>query len=143
MSDNYTLESDDFKMACIAVLMLGKGHYALDEIDGEHHMPIFLFGGHDEWFKNQFGSTVPEFLELNKSEDWLKIAECLDSVMIGGPNERKMYCDALALIEGEDKKKEWRDKWHNTYRSSMNNIGKRAWALARALREKADAEKEE
>ncbi|MEN6325810.1 MAG: hypothetical protein ABFD18_06350 [Syntrophomonas sp.] len=133
-SDKYTLETDDFKTACIAVLILGEGKYSIDQVDGNLNMPIFLFGGHDEWFKAQFGSTVSEVMESITGEYWLKIAECLDSVMIGGPNKRKMYYDALTLIEGEDKKKEWRDKWHDTYRGSMNNIGSRAWALAEVLR---------
>lgn len=138
-SDKYTLESDNFKTACITALILGEGKYSIVQVDGDLNMPIFLFGGHDEWFKDQFGSTVSEILESIKGEAYLKIAECLDSVMIGGSSERKMYYAALALIEGEDKKKEWRDKWHDTYRGSMNNIGLRAWTLAELLRKKAVA----
>ena len=51
--------------------------------------------------------------------------------MIGGPKEREMRYDALALIQGEEKKREWRDKWHDAYRGSVNNIGARGLVFGR------------
>ncbi len=84
-SDPYTVETDEFAAACLATIALGYGHYGLKEIGGEgREMPIFLFGGHDAWFRKQFGKTLPQLAEVAPRA---KIAQCLESVTLCDADE--------------------------------------------------------
>jgi hypothetical protein len=131
-SDSYTIEAKDFKTACIAICVLGRGQYGLTEIGGDHSMPIFVFGGHDEWFTENFGKDFKDTLEETPFED---IAEALESVFIGHKVERELLeakkellAPATFLI--------WKAEYQENHRSSMNNIGKKAREKAQAIRAK-------
>jgi hypothetical protein len=103
-SDPYTVESDNFKCAAIAAILVGQGKYALDPIEGtnkEFSMPIFLFGGHDEWFKEHFHESVEAALD-----------DCMET-------KAGSLIAALRSISIADEK-----------RSSMNNIGAYAQEIA-------------
>lgn len=106
-SDPYTMEAVDLEVAAVAVGFLGAGQYALEGIgeDAGQEVPIFLFGGHDEWFTEKFGKdfdgTCTHILDHRAEE----LAKALDSVTLG------------------------RDE-----RSSMNNIKGTAQALSNAVR---------
>ena len=106
-SDPYTIEAPTLCIAGAATLLLGEGRYGL-EAEGEGKgMPIFLFGGSDEWWAEQCpGQTLQCFFDANLPA----IADALGSVTLGREE-----------------------------RSSMNDIGGRAAALAAALREKIEA----
>lgn len=127
-SDHYTLESDSHEAACLACCLLGHGRYALRGVDTELECPLFIFGGHDEWFKGTFGADFEACLERNKPA----IADAMESVVIGN---RTDYLEALRLIDDPDKRKEWIASWNERHRSSMNNIGGRAVQYAEAIRE--------
>lgn len=61
-SDPYTIEADDLEIAAVAVSLLGDGKYplvGLGDAAGQD-MPPFLFGGHDEWFIENFGGDFEE-----------------------------------------------------------------------------------
>lgn len=135
-SDKYTIECEDFKTACVATLILGEGHWGLESVDakGVYHkeMPLFIFGGHDKWLTEQFGQTFGELLE---SIGMNAIGEALDSVLIGDVKDRQAYNDGLALIDDPLKREEWRNRWHDQRRTSMNDIGARAYALAERMRQ--------
>lgn len=137
-SDPYTFKAPDFKSACIAICILGHGKYGIEEIGGDKNggsgkMPVFIFGGHDQWFEGTFGKNFKETcLEVSKST----LADILETVLIGSPASRKIFEDGLSLIP-PDKHEEWRKKYIEGKRSSLNNIGKRAQELARELREQA------
>lgn len=135
-SDTYTMESEDFMTACIAAVILGRGQYSLTQIDGDggEKMPIFMFGGIEEWFQKRFGKTPGECREEIEPE---KIADVLDSVLIGVKADRSSYLKGLSLIDSPEKRKEWRDHWHEERRTSMNDIGGRAYKLAEAFRSSA------
>lgn len=109
-SDPYTMEADDLLIAAVAVCLLGDGKYPLDGIDNDLRVPPFLFGGHDEWFTDQFGGTFEAIVSSAIDTRGEELARCLDSVTL--QSER---------------------------RSSMNNIGARAQSLAKAVRSKAGA----
>jgi hypothetical protein len=127
-SDPYTLESDDFAVACLATLLIGEGRFALHAVgDQQQRMPIFLFGNPDGWLIQTFGKSLETFLEQTPPE---ALAACLDSVLIGSPQDRQTYQEGLALIDDPAKKKQWRDTWHDQHRSSMNDIGRWAHKLA-------------
>ncbi len=134
-SDTYTLESKDFGTACIAALLLGEGQYAIQQVDGNLEMPIFLFGGCDEWFCQQFDMGLSDYMDQITNQGWRQIAECLDGVVIGNSQKREIYKQNFIQLESNESKKEWRDRWHEEHRSSLNNIGARSWALAQRIRE--------
>jgi hypothetical protein len=138
-SDKYTLETDDFETACIVAIFLGNGMYSLEQLDGDLEMQFF-FGDPSGWFQEVFGNSFEVSVKRCLTEKQTKLIEALDSVLIG---DRKMYYEGLALIDNEEKRKEWRMKWHDRNRSSMNDIGGRAWAIAEKLRRKLKPEEGE
>jgi hypothetical protein len=111
-SDPYTMEAEDLEIAAVAVSFLGAGRYALQGIgkDAGTDVPIFLFGGHDEWFAEKFGmdfdATSTHVLD-HRAE---ALATALDSVTLG-----------------------------RAERSSLNNIKATAQALSNAVRKRAPA----
>ncbi len=113
-SDAYTFEAEDMEVAAVMVCLLGDGKYGADEIgkgaSNGNHVPVFLFGGHDEWFVRKFGMNF---------EDTGR--HCLD-------HRRGALADAFASVT-----------LTNPPRSSMNDIGGRAHALAKGLRAQATA----
>jgi len=129
-SDPYTMETEDWEAACIATVLLGSGQYALHEVGGERSMPIFIFGGADEWFKEQFGCTFEESLHR---VDNPRVGAVLDTVLTCKATERQDFKDAIALIDDPAKREQYREKWHDRRRSSMNDIGERAWSYAKRL----------
>ena len=127
MSDRYTIESDDFESASLAVLLLGRGAYSLIPITQDApEMPLFIFGGASDWFEKQFGRNLDESLAANRT----KIADALDSVLIGG---RERMLEIINTVP-PDQRNEQRLKWHDIERSSLNDIGRRAWRMAARLR---------
>jgi hypothetical protein len=108
-SDPYTLEADDLQVAAVACCLLGNGKYGLTGLgdDAGQNVPVFLFGGHDEWFVSKFGMDYETTAThaLNHRNDAL--ARAFESVTIGGE------------------------------RSSLNNIGGKARDIAQAIRRKA------
>lgn len=132
-SDKYTLKSDSFEVACLVTLALGTGKYGLSQIDGEMEMPIFAFGGSEyleTWWQEKFGHPFTQ--EQSPGQEAI---ECFESVLIGGAQSRASFEKGLELIDDPEKRKAWRDHWHNERRSSMNDIGSRAWATAARLRQ--------
>lgn len=144
-SDSYTMEAADRETAALAVLVLGEGKYALVELDPEtgystdkspNDVPLFLFGGATLWFEGTFGRTLDAALEDPASR--AKMADALDSVLIGKGSARIELRDALAEMTPEGRER-FLAKRHDRKRSSMNNIGRRAQALAARLRGSAAA----
>lgn len=127
-SDPYTMESDDPCAAAVACCILGGGRYGLDGPDGEDDCPIFLFGGHEAWFKTTHDTTIEAVLESRPE----KVIEALRSVTIGSRQDRKEFYSAIAHMTPEAAE-QFRAERHDQRRSSMNNIGARAAALADAL----------
>jgi hypothetical protein len=111
-SDAYTMEAVDLQVAAVACCFLGDGRYGLDALDEDRNkdggMPIFLLGGHDEWFASKFGLTFEA---------------CAENAMKHRADDMANALDSVALKSGE--------------RTSMNNIGARAKALAKAIRTQA------
>lgn len=140
MSDPYTIEAERLDIAVVACAMLGAGQYAFEPTEAGHQdkaVPLFMFGGIDEWCKEKFGQPFEAVLQGILDERPGDLATCLESCLIGDHQDRKTYQDGLALITEPDKRKEWRDRWHDERRGSLNDIGGRAYAMARNLREKS------
>jgi hypothetical protein len=138
-SDPYTIEGD-LLTACIATAILGNGKYALQSADGSETMPILMFDPAGEWFETAFGAPFGALLEKTPPD---VLATCFDSVLCCTLRERSAYEDALALIEDEGKRRQLREKWLDERRSSLNNIGGRAYAIAASLRTSSGGEPNE
>lgn len=138
-SDACLMISDDFEAAAIAICLLGEGQYGLEQEDaaqGEKpfNVPVFLFGGHDEWFKTTFGHDFEEACRIYRDDKPHKLIKALESVVYGKIGDIRAYDDAMELITQDDGKNEFQRRWNDRKRGSMNNIGKRAQGLAKALR---------
>ncbi len=122
-SDAYTLQAKDYNVACVCVAILGNGMYG---ISGS---PIIK--GWDMFFTG-LGIDLEKFIP----ERWAEMAECFDSVLI----KTRTAEDRAAVekqMEGMDTaaRAKFLDERHDRLRSSMNDIGGRAMALAARLRE--------
>lgn len=121
-SDAYTMECDDFKVAAVAVAILGRGQY------GIKGSPL-LFGW-DAFFEEQ-GIKLDAFIAKNLEA----IATALDSVLIGNETDREITMKAVALMPEVDRENFLACR-HDKLRSSINNIGDNAKAIAKSLRDK-------
>lgn len=131
-SDKYTIKGTPI-ILCYAGLFLGEGQYALNTRDGETVLPLMLFGGDPKKFiLDEFGEDFDEYLAAHYTD----VADCLDSVMIGGFNAREDAEKALEGMNPEEREK-WLAERHDKRRSSMNDIGGYARKLAAAFRKKA------
>jgi hypothetical protein len=130
-SDHYTIECPDLEIAFVACCLLGNGQYAFDPLDDVGvKVPLFMFGGHDEWCMETFGASTDDVLARSLKARRAEVADALDSVLIG---KREAFA-ALAPERGSEAWQEARAKWHDTHRSSFNDIGGRAYQIAAKLR---------
>jgi len=127
-SDPYTLETDDFLCAAVAIGILGGGKLGLE--CGEQATPVMF--GWDEWL----ASYIQDFSEYCNANSG-RMADILDSVMIGGVKERAEVDDARRKMSPGDFES-WFSNRHDARRSSLNDIGKAAKELAARLRRRAD-----
>lgn len=135
-SDPYTICADDRAVAAVACFLLGQGQYAFTDIEnGEDGVPIFLFGGVDAWTNETFGKNASDLIKGVLADKRDALIACLDSTLIGRPSDRASYEKGLELIDDPAKRKAWRDHWHDERRSSLNDIGGRAYELADRLRQ--------
>lgn len=129
-SDPYTFLAEDFETATLAVFLLGTMYGAEPKEPGEE-VPIFLFGGAVEWYKERFGRSPDEGL----AEKGQSISYALGSFMLGGFEDRRRYNAALEAITEEDKRIEFVNAWQDGH-SSLNDIGTYAHKLAERLKRK-------
>lgn len=108
-SDAYHFEAEDLEIAAVMVCLLGDGKYGADAIgddaNKDNHVPIFLLGGHDEWFVRKFGMNFEDTGRHCLDHRSGDLADAFDSVTLTRPP-----------------------------RSSMNDIGGRAKAYAAGIR---------
>lgn len=132
-SDPYTFIAEDFETAALVVLALSPAYGAVSK-DGSQKVPVFIFGPSnmaDEWYTEQFGRTANEGLEAKK----LPLAASLESMMLGGFEDRRRYSAALEAITDEEKRKRFIEQWQDG-RSSLNDIGTRAHKIAEWIKTK-------
>lgn len=132
-SDPYTFIADNLEVSAIVVLILGVA-YGAEPKDGGEMVPVFIFGGAMDWYKEKFGRTPTEGLKARKKD----VADALDSFMLGSFKDRRRYEAALSAITAPDKRAEFISAWQDG-RSSMNNIGGLAHTLAKTLRNESMA----
>jgi hypothetical protein len=89
-SDEAYIEGE-FRPCCMATLLFGEGKYALDQVDGDLKLPLFIFGGSDDWCQMQFGYNLQDTFDKTPAID---IANALLSVKLAG--ERSSMNDFTA-----------------------------------------------
>jgi hypothetical protein len=93
-NEPYTFEASSFLAACVVTSLLGGGFYSLWQ-GGKKVMPVFMFGGHDEWYQRAFGKNFSDAVqEVSKDE----IAQIYMTILAGKPEDRKRYLEELSLI---------------------------------------------
>jgi len=78
-SDPYTLEADDLSVAALVCCLLGDGKYALADAEGKTIVPTFIFSDPDDWFRQEFGTTVGETMH---TADPRALVACFESVTL-------------------------------------------------------------
>ncbi|BBB29343.1 hypothetical protein [Neptunomonas japonica] len=78
-SDKATIDCSDRIAACIAVCIIGRGRYGIIDDESDNGMPIFLLGGSDEWFQDQFNTGFHDAFEKTGRP---RIATALESVQL-------------------------------------------------------------
>ena len=150
-SDAYTIEAASLDVAFVACVFLGRGLYSFQPIDvgedadGEpevtkvaaEEIPLFLFGGTEEWCKQHLNESFESVVDRVTKDKATELAACFESCLIGKATDRDTYLAGLKLIEDPHNREEWRRRWHDKRRSSMNDIGGRAYLMAKRLREGA------
>src|SRR6266498_4380722 len=58
----YTFEASSFTTACVVATLLGGGFYSLWR-DGKQVMPVFMFGGAEEWFRRVFDKNFTDVVQ--------------------------------------------------------------------------------
>jgi len=136
-SDPYTIKGEPL-VVCAMVLLIGQGQYMLRPADDETEdpeFPAFMLGGDPgEWFREKFGvESLAEWLDADENLE--AAAECLESVLIGGPKGRRVVEAALAEMPDEESRKRFLAQYRDERRSSLNDIGGLCQAQAAKFRE--------
>lgn len=77
-SDEVYLTGEGEALAA-AGLFLGRGQYGLqDKATGKEFMPIFMFGGTDEWWTKTFGRTFSAYMDTKPHEEIAKVLDTLE-----------------------------------------------------------------
>ncbi len=128
-SDPYTFIAADKEVAALVIgnLSLAFGAETKDRAE-EDGVPIFIFGGFEEWYQEEFGRTPAEGLAAKKNE----LGEALVSFMLGRFEDRERYNAALEAIDSPEKAEVFKRKWQDG-RTSLNNIGDVAHSIGNKL----------
>lgn len=133
-SDQAFFEAPNVMIAGLVTIILGGGQYgATPQEDGAQEVPLFLFGGWDEWWAEN-GDGGPSEMAGERHKEALVTA--LRSVCYGDLKQRQLYDKALAAIDDPQKRKTFIEEWNDTHRSSLNNIMGRAHKIADDLEER-------
>ncbi len=132
-SDTYTFEAPSREVACLAVWSLSMLYGASSETNKEEdEIPILGFFGEeaiDEFCTKNFGRNFEDGLKALHEE----VADCLDTFILGDFSDWKRFEAAKEAIDNPKKFEIFKEKWQDA-RTSLNDIGGRASALAKKLR---------
>lgn len=138
-SDPYVMRAIDLEIGAIAVAALAHGAYGLEQIGGDRsaNVPIFLMGGHDAWYTKQFERNFEATLNhvMEKRQD--ELIKALASVFCGTVADKLAFDELAAKCPDDEAYAELLLSTHDAKRTSTNDIGRRAWDMARQLTEMA------
>ena len=137
-SDPYTIEAPSLDVATVAAVLLGQGKYPFESLDGGKDIPHFLFGKIDLWCQENFNENLMELSNRVMDTKLSEVADCLDSVLYGDEQDRTEFLESTEGMKREHFE-EARGIRQENNRSSMNDIGERAYRMAAKLRESVKA----
>lgn len=123
-SDPYTFLAPTVEIAAVAVAFLSTG-FGAATLDGSQSTPI-LFGW-GAWMKEH--GIDEEWINKHEAE----IADALDSMLIGDVADREDADEILTRLPA-DERQQWRASRQERRRTSINQIGQRAYKLAAHIR---------
>lgn len=148
-SDPVTFVAPSLASAFLAVALVGgssTGGQPLDErgerLTGDeeaaNEVPIFLFGGAREWAHRRWPDLVPAIPTDNWGSALIDahradLVATLRSFLTATWGGRQLFNMAYELIPEATGRMAWAEAWEERHRSSMNDITRRAWALADRL----------
>lgn len=127
-SDPYTFYAPSVEVAGMAAAMLSTAYGAIP-VNREHEASPVL-SGWDAWM------TQKGIDDTWMRKHILEIADAMDSFLIGNAKSRADAESMLSMLP-DDKKDEWIAQRQARNRSSLTQIGEKAYALAKELREAA------
>lgn len=135
-SDACTIEAPTLEPAALACILIGtSGQYALDPEDGnkENSFPMMMFvQDADKYWITHFGHNMLEGFKAHGDD----VITALQSIIYGSIADRHTFFRLLGTVE-PDKQTEFRRRWNDNRRTSMNDIGGRAMLMAEKLAERA------
>ena len=126
-SDPYTFLAKTKESAALAVFLLGTMYGASPKDDNEEkRIPVFLFGGAEEWYRKEFGRSTEAGFKAEKQN----VADALLSFMYGSFEDRRRYEAALnaktsssnSILDTTAELKGWNRSMDPGRRSSPHSI---------------------
>lgn len=133
-SDPYTFYAPNVAVAGVAVGMIST-NFGASPVDGVGESSPVI-SGWDAWMVKHGIDT--EWMVLNR----LLIADALDSLLIGKPDQRQELDKVWASLP-EAERLEWRAERQRELQTSANTIADRAYELVAMLRDDTDDEGDE
>ena len=131
-SDPYVFTAKDKETAALVVFGLSYAYGAKSQ-DGNDDLeiPVFLFAPDHahEWYQENFGRNPEDALKHHLMD----VIEAYESFMLGSFEDKRRYEAALNAIDDPEKKEKFKQEWLDG-RTSLNNIGNKAFETAKALR---------
>jgi hypothetical protein len=90
----YVFEASSFSTACVVATLLGGGFYSLWQ-DGKQVMPVFMFGGVEQWYQRVFGRHFTEVLQAVAKEE---ISTIYRTILAEKPQELQRYLQELSML---------------------------------------------
>lgn len=132
-SDPYTIEAPSLDVAAMAAILLGQGNYGFNALDGSVSVPLFSYGGGDEWAHKHFKEDLMEMSNRVMDTKLGEVADCLDSVLYGDAEEREEFIESTNHLDQPNflamRTLRQQDKC-----SSADDIGERAYRMSAKLR---------
>jgi hypothetical protein len=133
-SDCYLFEAPDFEIATAVTFWIGLGQCPAtpviqvdstlsDQEIKELEVPMFLFGGVEEWVHKKFGLTLDQFIVHIKSERKDELITALKSFIIGDVKEREFYLKTMNCLSEPQDKEMFRKEWHEMKCTSLTDYG--------------------
>lgn len=126
-SDPYTFLAESEEVAALVVFSISTAYGAKSK-DESIEIPVFIFGGAVEWYKERFGRDPDAGMDALRQQ----AGKSLCSMMYGHFKDRERYELALECIDDEAKREKFIKKW-NDARSSLNDIGTYCHILGKKL----------
>lgn len=130
MHDPYTFVAKNQEVAALTVACFGSTYGAeAENRDKGLRVPVFIFGGFEEWYQEKFDRPFEEGVRALRGD----IRDALESLVIGGFNDRTVYRTAIDAIDDPVKKEQFVQTWKKQHLSSLYDLGDYAKKLIQKI----------